>query len=94
MFVFAAFLMGLAAAPALMVTETLLQEATEPGLRGRVFGTRDFLMRSVLLLSVSAAGWVTRQLGPAPALLLAGALVMGASALTFARFRVVVRTPG
>jgi MFS family permease len=94
MFVFAAFLMGLAAAPALMVTETLLQEATEPGLRGRVFGTRDFLMRSVLLLSVSAAGWVTRQLGPAPALLLAGALVMGVSALTFARFRVAVRTPG
>jgi len=57
-----------------------------------VFGTGDFLMRSVRLLSVSAAGGVTRQLGPARARLLAGALGMGVSALTFARFRVVVRT--
>ncbi len=80
MFVTAAFLMGMAAAPALMVTETLLQEATEPGLRGRVFGTRDFIMRSVLLVSVSLAGWLTRQLGPQPALLLAAVLVLAAGA--------------
>ena len=80
MFVAAAFLMGVAAAPALMVTETLLQESTEPGLRGRVFGTRDFIMRSVLLVSVSVAGWVTRLSGPQPALLLAGVLVLGAGA--------------
>ena len=93
LFAVAALLMGIAAAPALMVTETLLQEATEPGLRGRVFGTRDFIMRSVLLVSVSLAGWVTRELGPAPALLLAGTLVLGAGALVTLRVTRVERTP-
>ena len=33
-----------------MLTETLLQEATAPGQRGRVFSARDFLMRLVFLL--------------------------------------------
>ena len=73
----AAFLVGLAAAPALMLTETALQEATTPGLRGRVFATRDFLMRSALLLSVSLAGAVSAPLGARPALLLCATL-MGA----------------
>jgi MFS family permease len=92
-FAAAALLMGIAAAPALMVTETLLQESTEPGLRGRVFGTRDFIMRSVLLVSVSLAGWVTRELGPQPALLVAGAIVLGAGVLVTVRVSRVERTP-
>jgi MFS family permease len=92
-FAAAALLMGIAAAPALMVTETLLQEATEPGVRGRVFGTRDFLMRSVLLVSVSLAGWVTRELGPQPALLLAGAIVLAAGGLVTFRVTRDGRTP-
>ncbi len=85
--------MGVAAAPALMVTETLLQESTAPGLRGRVFATRDFIMRSVLLLAVSAAGGVTRQWGPQAALVLAGVLVLGVSALAIARLAPASQTP-
>ena len=92
-FAVAAFLMGMAAAPALMVTETLLQEATEPGVRARVFGMRDFLMRSMLLVSVSLAGAVTRQVGPQPALLLCGTLVLGVGVLTAARLISAARTP-
>ena len=92
-FAAAAFLMGMAAAPALMVTETLLQEATERGLRGRVFSARDFIMRSVLLLSVSLAGWVTRQWGPQAALLLAGVLVLGVGGVAIVRSPHALRTP-
>ena len=73
--------------------ETLLQEATEPGLRGRVFASRDFIMRSVLLVAVSAAGAVTRQWGPQAALVLAGVLVLGAAALAIARLEPAARTP-
>ena len=93
LFALAALLMGLAAAPALMVTETLLQEATEPGMRGRVFGARDFMMRSVLLVSVALAGGLTRWLGPRSALLVAGGLVLGVSALALARLTAAARTP-
>jgi MFS family permease len=93
MFVLAAFAMGMAAAPALMVTETLLQEATEPVVRARVFSTRDFIMRLVLLVSVSAAGWVTRQVGPRSALLVAGTLVLGVGGLAMSRIRRDARTP-
>jgi hypothetical protein len=89
----AAFAMGMAAAPALMVTETVLQEATEPGVRGRVFSTRDFIMRSVLLASVSLAGWVTRGVGPRSALFVAGALVLGVSGLALSRVSRGAQTP-
>lgn len=92
-FALAAVLMGAAAAPALMVTETLLQEATEPGVRGRVFGARDFVMRSVLLLSVGLAGGVTRWLGPQWALLVAGVIVLGVSGLAITRLISAARTP-
>ncbi|MEK7750843.1 MAG: MFS transporter [Acidobacteriota bacterium] len=85
MLAIAAFLIGLAAAPALMVTETLLQEATAPGLRGRVFSARDFLMRSVLLVGVGLAGGITRALGAQPALLLCAALVSGFGVFVWAR---------
>jgi MFS family permease len=89
----AAFLMGLATIPALMVTETMLQEAAAPALRGRVFGTRDFMMRLVLLASVSLAGGVTRALGAPLALALAGGAVILAGVLAFARFSAAGRTP-
>jgi len=83
----AAFLVGLGAAPALMVTETALQVATEPGLRGRVFATRDFLMRSALLASVSLAGAMTRAVGARPALLVCAAIVaaVGTAVAAWAR---------
>ncbi len=83
-FAIAAAFVGLAAAPAFMLTETLLQEGTEQGQRGRVFSARDFLMRLVFLGGVSAAGWITRAIGVQPALLMCAAVVAGAGALSFA----------
>lgn len=79
----AAFFIGIAAAPAFMLTETLLQEGTEPGQRGRVFSARDFLMRLVFLVGVSVAGALTRAAGETPALLVAAGLVAAAGALAF-----------
>jgi MFS family permease len=80
-FAIAALLMGLAAAPILLVGETMLQEATVPGTRARVFAARDFAMRAVLLVSVSAAAWFTRAWGARPAIALCGALVVSAGCL-------------
>lgn len=83
----AALLMGLAAAPVLLVGETLLQEAVPRGLRGRVFGLRDFAMRLVLLASVAGAGWCTPVLGTRRALLLCGGLTVAAGLLMLGRAR-------
>ena len=79
----ASFFIGLAAAPAFMLTETLLQEGTAPGQRGRVFSARDFLMRLVFLVGVSVAGWMTRAAGVTPTLLLCAGVVAGTGALSF-----------
>jgi len=81
LFAAAAFLIGLAAAPIILVGETMLQESTAPGMRGRVFAARDFLMRAVLLVSVSVAGWVTLHAGAPRALLLCAALTVAAGLL-------------
>ncbi|HET6471160.1 MAG TPA: hypothetical protein VFG38_04925, partial [Pseudomonadales bacterium] len=56
-FVGAALLIGLFAAPALVLTETALQEGTDLAHRARVFSLRDFTMRLTLLVSVSLAAW-------------------------------------
>ena len=85
--------MGLAAIPALMVTETMLQESAAPEVRGRVFATRDFVMRLVLLASVSLAGWATRGLGARTALVVAGVGVMAAGVAALVRFNAAARTP-
>ena len=83
----AAFVIGISAAPAFMLTETLLQESTEPRQRGRVFSARDFLMRLVFLVGVSAAGAVTRGFGTRATLLICAASVAlaGVVALVWAR---------
>ena len=57
-FVASALLLGLFAAPALVLTETVLQEGTELAHRARVFSVRDFLMRLTLLVSVTGAAWM------------------------------------
>ncbi len=77
-FAIAAFITGIGAAPAFTLTETLLQECTETRQRGRVFSARDFLMRLVFLIGVSAAGAVTRDLGTEVALLIAAGALAGA----------------
>ncbi len=68
-FAASAFLIGIAAAPAFTLCETLLQEGTAPQHRGRVFSARDFLMRLVFLFGVTAAGAIARNFGIEAALL-------------------------
>jgi predicted MFS family arabinose efflux permease len=76
-FSIAAFLVGVFAAPAFVLTETLLQEGTELAQRGRIFSLRDFLMRVAFMLSVIAAGSLSRAFGgPATLLVAAGSLVV------------------
>jgi dTMP kinase len=75
-FIVAALLLGLFAAPALVLTETVLQEGTALEHRARVFSARDFLMRLTLLVSVTVTAWLvgmtdTRSAIVATALLLA-----------------------
>ena len=82
-FACAAFAIGIAAAPAFMLSETLLQEGSEPRQRGRVFSVRDFLMRLVFLVGVTAAGAVSRSFGVHTALLLCAVLIAGAGAVTW-----------
>jgi MFS transporter, DHA3 family, macrolide efflux protein len=83
----AALFIGVAAAPAFTLSETLLQEGTEARQRGRVFSTRDFLMRLVFLLGVTAAGWSARSLGIQSTLILCASIVAAAGMLAFAHSR-------
>jgi hypothetical protein len=86
-FAASAFLIGIAAAPAFTLSETLLQAGAEARQRGRVFSARDFLMRLVFLVGVSAAGWSSRAFGiPGTLVLCAWIQVLGA-ALAFSRAR-------
>lgn len=80
----AAFLIGLCAAPAFVLTETLLQEGTELSLRGRVFALRDFAMRGTNQLSLWIAAAATPLLGTTAALLIAAVVIAGAGALSLA----------
>ncbi len=83
----AALLIGVAAAPAFTLSETLLQEGTETRQRGRVFSARDFLMRLVFLLGGTVAGFLTRWAGTRAALLVCAGLVAaaGTAALLWGR---------
>jgi MFS family permease len=83
-FVGSALLLGLFAAPALVLTETVLQEGTDLAHRGRVFSLRDFLMRLTLLVSVSASAWMvsltdtrTTMLACAAGLIVLGGCTIG-----------------
>jgi len=80
----AAFGIGIAAAPAFVLSETLLQLGSAPAQRGRVFSLRDFLMRLVFLLAVTAAGWLTRSFGTRTALMVCAALLALAGVLALA----------
>jgi hypothetical protein len=70
-----------------VLSETLLQEGTEPRQRGRVFSARDFLMRLVFVLGGTTAGLLSRSAGTRAALLTcAGVIaVAGLLALTWGR---------
>ena len=91
-FVGSALLLGLFAAPALVLTETVLQEETELAHRARVFSLRDFLMRLTLLVSVSISAWMvsltsprTTMLACAAGLILLGVLTTGLGRRSAAR---------
>ncbi len=71
-FTAAALLIGLGAAPAFVLPETMLQEGAGTRQRGRVFGARDFLMRLMLLGGQTLAGLATPLAGT-------GATLLGAS---------------
>jgi len=81
-FAIVGFLIGLAAAPAFVLSETLIQEGTDLHQRGRVFSMRDFLMRLLFLISVTIAGTVTRSFGTEPALLLCAAIIAVAGVIS------------
>lgn len=82
-FAVSGLIIGLAAAPAFVLSETLIQEGTEARQRGRVFSARDFLMRLVFLLGGTTAGFLTRAEGTRLALLVCAGLVMVAGATAF-----------
>jgi len=79
-----AFLVGLFAAPAFVLTETLLQEGTELQHRGRIFSLRDFLMRLAFMVSVAVAGSLSRAFGTVPTLLVAAVSLAATGLLTIA----------
>jgi MFS family permease len=86
-FAIAAFLVGTFVAPAFVLCETLLQEGVDLAHRGRIFSTRDFLMRLALLLSGLAAAWLAAAMGTKLTLLVCAALValVGVMALAWGR---------
>ncbi len=71
----AAFFLGLSVAPVFMLSETLIQIGTAHMERGRVFSARDFIMRLVFLIGVTAAGAVTKAGGTRAALLMCAGLM-------------------
>ena len=86
-FAAAALLVGLGGAPAFVLPETMLQEATEARQRGRIFSALDFLMRLVLLVGVGVAGFCVPVpwIGTGGTLLIAAAMMVGAGLLAFSQ---------
>jgi MFS transporter, DHA3 family, macrolide efflux protein len=78
-FAAAALLIGLGAAPAFVLPETMLQQGTETRQRGRVFSARDFLMRLLLLGGQTMAGIATPLIGTRSTLLLAAGFIVVAA---------------
>jgi MFS family permease len=75
-FIVVGVLIGLFAAPALVLTETVLQEGTTLQHRARVFSARDFVMRLTLLVSVAVAAWLVDRIGTSGAILVTTALLL------------------
>jgi DHA3 family macrolide efflux protein-like MFS transporter len=83
-FLVAAFLIGLFAAPALILTETTLQVAGDAGERARIFSAKDFIVRLTLLASLAASAWSVAAIGARPTLVVCAALL---AVVGFAVFR-------
>ncbi len=72
----AGFLVGIGAAPAFILPETMLQEATELRQRARVFSARDFLMRLLFFGGQTVAGVGVPLIGTNATLLVAAGLMV------------------
>ena len=83
-FIVVGVLVGLFAAPALVLTETVLQEGTALEHRARVFSARDFVMRSTLLVSVAFAAWLVQRIGTEGAILVTVAVLFGIGSIVLA----------
>jgi len=92
-FAISGFLVGLCAAPAFVITETLLQEGTDLHQRGRVFSLRDFAMRAVFQVAVWLAALCTPLFGSPAALLMAAVIIAGAGILAIVSGRGVPASP-
>jgi MFS family permease len=78
----ASLIVGLSIAPIFVLSETLLQLGTPAGQRGRVFSSRDFIMRLLLLAASTLAAWLTDAFGTQVCLLVAAGLFVAAGWLT------------
>jgi MFS family permease len=92
-FVVAAVLLGMFAAPALVLTETVLQEGTALEHRARVFSARDFLMRLMLLLSVTATAWMVSLTDTRATMVVSAVLLLAIGAAVVAIGRRSVLAP-
>ena len=82
-FAAAGFLVGIGAAPAFVLPETMLQENTELRQRGRVFSARDFLMRLMLLGGQTVAGIAVPLVGTGATLIVAAGMMVLVGVLAF-----------
>ena len=82
-FAAAGFLVGIGAAPAFVLPETMLQENTELRQRGRVFSARDFLMRLMLLGGQTVAGIAVPLVGTGATLMIAAGMMVLVGVLAF-----------
>ena len=83
-FAIVGLLVGMCIAPAFVLSETLLQEHTDAGTRGRVFSMRDFGMRLGFQFAIWIAAFLTPLLGTGRTMLVAAGLLSGAGVLVVA----------
>jgi MFS family permease len=79
----AGFIVGVGAAPAFVLPETMLQEGTELRQRGRVFSARDFLMRLMFLGGQTVAGVAVPFIGTGTTMLVAAGMMVLVGVLAF-----------
>jgi MFS family permease len=79
----AGFIVGIGAAPAFVLPETMLQEGTELRQRGRVFSARDFLMRVMFLGGQTVAGIGVPFIGTSATLLVAASFMALVGVIAF-----------
>jgi MFS family permease len=85
---------GAANAVGTIAHETLLQETTPDGLRGRVLAASDAILDGAFLFGALCGGALASLVGVRPALAACGAILLGAAVLSHVLLRVGARTMG